>query len=283
MDKYKLIDNENTDNSENNDTTENNMIINKLYSNDNIPEKQDPKPEYIAISKFKDAEESEKYIKEMHELADKNELKNNLIVIGLAMFVIVVIVFSLIMNTNFAKNKADAPKNGVVATTPNGNDVKSSETSPTVAVNASSKFYEFLDVEENRVSVLDKAIQLNNGSKKGITVYLLSEILRSNAYDIPSTTSSVNELVTALTSLDFKKNTDFTKLEKGDICFTIDLPGKPGTPSHAYIFMGWVEEGKTDYANICDGQVEDFGNILHKRNVAITINQRDQFSFFLEK
>jgi hypothetical protein len=289
MDKYKLIDNENTDSNEKNDNTDNNMIINKLYSNDNIPENQNPKPEYIGVTKFKNAEESEKYIKEMHELADKNEFKNNLVVIGLAIFVVVVIVFSIIMNTSFTKNKTDVSKSQVVtknpddATSTEGNAVNPSETSPDVSTGISSTIYEYLNVEGNRASVLKKAIDLNNGNQKGITVYLLSEILRANTFDIPARTSSVKELLTVLTSMDFKKNTDFTQLEKGDICFTIDMPGKPGTPSHAYIFMGWVEEGKTDYANICDGQVEEFGNILHKRNLSISTTQKDQFSFFLKK
>lgn len=289
MDKYKLIDNENKNNSEKTDNVENNMIINKMYSNDNIPEKQNSKPEYVGVTKFKDAEESEKYIKEMHELADKNEFKNNLVVILLALFVIVVIVFSIIMNTTFTKDKADSSKSNAITKNPNdvtatnGNAVVPSETIPDVSVQAPNNLYEYLDIEENRVSVLKKAVDLNNGSKRGITVYLLSEILRSNTYDIPERTSSVKELLTALTSMDFKKNTDFTQLEKGDICFTTDMPDSPGTPSHAYIFMGWVEDGKTDYANICDGQVEEFGNILHKRNISIATAQKDQFSFFLKK
>jgi hypothetical protein len=289
MDKYKLVDNENKDNIEKNDNAENNKIINKLYSNVNIPEKQTPKPKYIGVTKFKDTEESEKYIKEMHDLADKNELKNNLVVTGLAIFVIVVIAFSIIMNTSLAKNITDVSKNEVVTKTPNdttsseGNVVSPSETSPDILNQTSSKLYEYLNVEENRVSVLKKAVKLNNGNQKGITVYLLSEILRANTYAIPDKTSSVKELLTELTSMGFKKNTDFTQLEKGDICFTIDMPDSPGTPSHAYIFMGWVEDGKTDYANICDGQVEEFGNILHKRNVSIATAQKDKFSFFLKK
>jgi hypothetical protein len=289
MDKYKLIDNENKDNIEKNDNAENNKIINKLYSNVNIPEKQTPKPEYIGVTKLKNVEESEKYIKEMHDLADKNEFKNNLVVTGLAIFVIVVIAFSIIMNTSFAKNITDVSKNEVVTKIPNdttsseGNVVSPSEASPDVSNQISSKLYEYLDVEENRVSVLKKAVELNNGNQKGITVYLLSEILRTNTYAIPEKTSSVKELLTALTSMGFKKNTDFTQLEKGDICFTTDMPDNPGTPSHSYIFMGWIEDGKTDYANICDGQVEEFGNILHKRNLSIATAQKDQFSFFLKK
>ena len=111
----------------------------------------------------------------------------------------------------------------------------------------------------------------------------MSEILRSNSFAIPVGTSTVKQLLTELTSMDWKKNTDFTKLEKGDICFTTDMPKKPGVPSHAYVFMGWVEDGKTDYANICDGQIQANGDILHKRNVSISVAGKDKFSFFLRK
>ena len=82
--------------------------------------------------------------------------------------------------------------------------------------------------------------------------------------------------------MDFKKNTDFTELEQGDICFTTDVAKKPGVPSHAYVFMGWVEDGKTDYANVCDGQIQEYGNILHKRNISLSVSEKDKFSFFLE-
>jgi len=61
------------------------------------------------------------------------------------------------------------------------------------------------------------------------------------------------------------------------------MPDKPGVPSHVYVFMGWVEDGKTDYAYVCDGQVEEYGTILHKRNISIATAQKDKFSFFLRK
>ena len=61
------------------------------------------------------------------------------------------------------------------------------------------------------------------------------------------------------------------------------MPENPGVPGHSYVFMGWVEDGKTDYAYVCDGQVEEFGNILHKRNISISTAEKDKFSFFLRK
>ena len=83
--------------------------------------------------------------------------------------------------------------------------------------------------------------------------------------------------------MDWKKDTDLSQLEKGDLCFTTDMPKKVGVPSHAYVFMGWVEDGKTDCAYVCDGQIEEYGNILHKRNISISTEQKDKFSFFLRK
>ena len=280
MDNKKLIDNDSNENSE---------IINKLYSNDNISEKYSAKTEYIASPRIKDEKESERYIKEMHELADRNELRNNAIVICLGLFIASIVVFSLFMNSSFMKTKAEVAENGAVAknttteSASKGDEVNPSETSSEVSNQSPNKIYEYLNVEGNRTSALEKAVTLNKGSKKGVTVYLLSEILRANSYDIPDSTSSVKGLITELTTMGFVKNTDITELEKGDICFTTDMPDSPGVPSHAYIFMGWTEEGKTDYANICDGQVEEYGSILHKRNLFIATSQKDKFSFFLRK
>jgi len=246
--------------------------INNLYSNNNS-EKNNTKSSEMA--QLKDHGESQKYIKEMHELADKNEFRNNIIVFGLFLVIGALIIFSILMNTSFMKPKTDVVTNKVVT--------KSTDASAINPITSQEKIYEYLDIEANRTSILKKAIELNKGSKTGVTVYLLSEILRSNGLDIPVDTSTVKELVTDLTSKDWKKNTDFTKLEKGDICFTTDVAKKPGVPSQSYIFMGWVEDGKTEYANVCDGQVQEFGNILHKRNISITIAEKDKFNFFLRK
>lgn len=268
---------------------ENNEIINNLYSNNNILKKHNSKIEHSGMAKLKDDGESEKYIKEMHELADKNEFRNNIVVLGLGIVIVSVVIFSILMNTSFMKPKTDVAKSEVVSkstvnsTSVQDDTIKSVETSQDVSTKTQNKIYEYLNIEANRTSVLKSAVDLNNGSQKGITVYLLSEILRSNGSAIPVDTSNVEQLMKALTSMGWKKNTDFNQLEKGDICFTTDMPEKPGIPSHAYVFMGWLEDGKTDYATICDGQVEDYGNIIHKRNISITTEQKDKFNFFLRK
>jgi len=262
--------------SKDNETNkENSDIINTLYSTNKASEKQSSKTEYNEKNKLNHTGESQKYIKEMHDLADKNEFKNNIIVLVLFIVIISIIVFSILMNTSFMKPKTNIPPNKIVT--------KSSTESTIKPILSQQKIYGYLNVEENRTSVLKKAMELNKGSKTGVTVYLLSEILRSNGFAITDSTSTVKQLVTDLTSMEWKKNTDFTKLEKGDICFTTDVPKKPGVPSHTYVFMGWVEDGKTDYANIIDGQVQEYGNILHKRNISISVSEKDKFSFFLRK
>lgn len=268
---------------------ENSEIINKLYSNNSVSEKPNSKIEHNGITKLRDDGESEKYIKEMHELADKNELKNNVVVLGLGIVIISVIMFSILMNTSFMKPKTDLaesgviPKNTVDISSTENSALKPVETSQDASEKTSNKIFEYLNVEANRTSALKNAVDLNKGSKKGVTVYLLSEILRSNNIAIPTNTSNVEQLMNGLTSLGWEKNSDFTKLEKGDICFTTDMPEKPGVPSHTYIFMGWVEDGKTDYAFVCDGQVEEYGDTLHKRNISIPTSEKDKFSFFLRK
>lgn len=266
---------------------ENSEIINKLYSNKSISEKHSSKIEQKVIAKLRNDGESEKYIKEMHELADKNEFKNNVVVLGLGIVIVSVIMFSILMNTSFMKPKTDLANSGVVtkntidSSSTENNSIAPPETSQDAPKETPNKIFEYLDVEANRSLALKNAVDLNKGSQKGVTVYLLSEILRSNNIAIPDSTSNVEQLMKDLTSFDWEKNTDFTKLEKGDICFTTDMPEKPGVPSHAYIFMGWVEDGKTDYAYVCDGQVEEYGDTLHKRNISISTAEKDKFSFFL--
>ncbi|MGH4122423.1 MAG: hypothetical protein ACREV6_05785 [Clostridium sp.] len=246
--------------------------INSLYSNNNLEKHKTKSSE---PTQLKDHAEGQKYIKEMHELADKNEFKNNAIVLGLFIVIAAIIVFSILMNTSFMKPKTDVVAKKTVTKSTVDSDVKT--------VTSQKKIYDYLDVEANRTSMLKKAVGLNKGSKTGVTVYLLSEILRSNDIAIPVDTSTVKQLATDLTSMGFKKNTDVTKLEKGDICFTTDVANKPGVPSHAYVFMGWVANDKTDYGNICDGQVQEYNNILHKRNISILVDEKDKFSFFLRK
>ena len=259
---------------------ENSELIDELYSNKQKSKKDVLKMKSNEITKLKEDEESEKYIKEMHELADKNEFKNNVVVLGLGIVIVSVIIFSVLMNTSFMK-----PKQDVVVSTPVSKTTTQTapvETKVAQPIITSTKIFEYLNIEANRTTLLKKAVELNGGSKNGLTVHLLSEILRTNDVAINANTNTVEKLMNSLTAMSWKKNNDATKLQKGDICFTTDMPGKSGVPSHAYIFMGWVTEGKTDYAYICDGQMEEFNNILHKRNLSVTTTTKDKFAFFLK-
>lgn len=52
--------------------------------------------------------------------------------------------------------------------------------------------------------------------------------------------------------------------------------------------MSWAEEGKYDYAYVCDNQAKDYrGKIYHIRNIKKTENinnyQKEPFSFFMYK
>ncbi|MGH4052981.1 MAG: hypothetical protein ACREVX_16920 [Clostridium sp.] len=271
LSKDELLSKENNKNSE---------LIDKLYSNKQKSEKEVLKNKSNEVTKLENNEESEKYTKEMHELADKNEFKNNVVVLGLGLVVVSVIIFSILMNTSFMNpKKAVVVSKPVTKTTPKNEPAK---TKVVQTIVTSTKIFKYLDVEANRTTLLKKAVELNGGSQTGLTVHLLSEILRTNDIAIATNTTTVEKLMNSLTSMNWKKNTDATKLQKGDICFTTDMPGKTGVPSHAYVFMGWVKEGKTDYAYIVDGQVEEFNNILHKRNLTITTTTKDKFSFFLK-
>jgi len=242
------------------------------------------KIEYNGTSKVKDDGESEKYTNEMYKLADKNQSMHKKVGFSLGLIVVAVLVLSILINTPLMKpksyvatQKADT-KTAIVNPTTETKPAK-----PVEPVETQAKIYEYLNIEANRTSILAKSVALNKGSQKGVTVYLLSEILRSNDVAIPANTSSVDVLMKNLISMGWKKNTDLSKLEKGDICFTTDMPDRAGVPSHTYVFMDWVTPGKTDYGNICDGQLEGTTDILHKRNVSVTTTQKDKFSFFLRK
>lgn len=253
-------------------------------TNETNSEEQNYKIESFGTPKLGDTEESKKYINEMHNFADKNEFMNKVLGIGIGVAVISIIIFSIIMNTISMKTTSVKPSPDVAANKIVINPTVDSPPAKIEPVKTQQTIYEYLNIEANRTDVLKKAVALNKGSTKSITVYLLSETLRTKALAIPTDTSNIEQLMKVLISLDWKKNTDLAQLEKGDICFTTDLPEKPGVPGHAYVFMGWVTEGKTDYGYICDGQVDQYGgNILHNRNISISVGDKDKFSFFLRK
>lgn len=149
--------------------------------------------------------------------------------------------------------------------------------------------YNSMQIKENRVKAYNNAIYLNNGDSSNTCVYFLAEVLRMNEEKIPKDVCNTTELLGIMNKEGWKVEKDYKKLKPGDICFTTDENlNKNGTPTHVYIFMSWVEEGKYDYAYICDNQAKDYkGKIYHTRNIKnisnIKNSQKEPFSFFMHK
>ncbi|MCY6483095.1 hypothetical protein OW763_01840 [Clostridium aestuarii] len=228
-------------------------------------------------------EKTKEYIKEMHELEDKNEFRSNIALASIAIPIILVIALSVIQVARvpfrvMASSNKIEQNSKLACSQPPEDTVVTSDMK-----NFNTKTYSYLNEYTNRTDSLNKAISLNNGSRKGVNAYLISQILRNNGLDISESTSNTQKLMKSLETLGWEKIYDYSKLEEGDICFTTDLKGKSGSPSHSYIFMGWVENDKTDYAFVCDGQVSEYGSTLHKRNIDFVEKSKDKFNFFMRK
>jgi len=152
-----------------------------------------------------------------------------------------------------------------------------------------NNLYKFLANNENRKTVYAAAVSLNYGSSDNTCVYFTCEVLRRTGCKIPKYVANTSQLLNKLQNDDWKKCYDYKELLPGDICFTTDpWLNKNGTPTHTYIFMGWVTEGNYDYAYVCDNQPKDYGgNIYHKRNITRKVKEngktKEPFSFFMHK
>lgn len=245
-----------------------------------------------SYSNLETSEETKKYIKEMQEMEDKNEKKNNLIFTSLAIPLILIAAFMIKQVTsvsiNLVKNSSNVQQSkNIVSNSQPTEDTISTENKDaakqasinTEALN--TRVYTYLNNKANRTTSLNEAKALNHGSDKGLSTIFITEILRNNNYDISKSVINTKSLVSELEKNGWKKNTDYKKLEKGDIVFT--TASKSNSPTHVYIFMGWVKEGKTDYANICDSQISEYSDTLHKRNIDFSTPKKDKFNFFMRK
>ncbi|MDU6878220.1 hypothetical protein ACQX0N_01620 [Clostridium tepidum] len=228
-----------------------------------------------------DEENQEKYIEEMHEMADKAAKKNNLIfgavVIPIVIVCILVVKQMVSFSFNLVKDDSSNKNNGTEITN-NVNKKNVSKKTEEIALN--KKIAKYIQDKNNREKSFKEAVSINKGSEKGVSVIFISQLYRNNGYDIPKNTISTKGLLEELKKKNWTKETDYTKLQKGDICFT--TVDSAGSPSHAYIFMGWVKEGKTDYAYVCDGQTSDYDDTLHKRNLSISTSKKDKIAFFMK-
>jgi hypothetical protein len=152
-----------------------------------------------------------------------------------------------------------------------------------------SDIYDLLKNSTSRLQIYNNAIALNNGDSANTCVYFISEILRQTGFNVPKSVCNTTELVSLLKKEKLTIIKDYTQLKPGDICFTTDSNLNPnGTPTHTYVFMGWVKKGKYDFAYICDNQAKDYENkIYHVRNISINYKidgkSKDPFSFFMRK
>ncbi|MDP4143697.1 MAG: hypothetical protein Q8936_04340 [Bacillota bacterium] len=154
--------------------------------------------------------------------------------------------------------------------------------------------YNYLNNKENCISVFNNAVKMNDGDVHDTCVFFLSEALRKVNINIPKSIcftgryrgSMKNEQSVIKYLLDNGWKIDYNPkhLLPGDICFSIDKPGKDGGyPTHVYTFMGWSEEGSTDTAYIVDNQGYKFGgNNYHVRNITKK-GPNDPFHFFMYK
>lgn len=167
------------------------------------------------------------------------------------------------------------------------NSSKKNETSSNSDI--STSIYEYIKNANNQQKVFTKAVILNDNRPQNTCVYFVSEILRGININVPTDICNTNQLINYLTKTGWKKDTDYSKLKKGDLCFTTDGMLNPnGTPTHTYIFMGWKQQGNFDYAYVCDNQAKEYnGQYFHLRNISITdkINNtiKEPFSFFMHK
>lgn len=252
-------------------------------------------------SSLESSEETKKYIKEMYAMSEKNAKNGNIIFVafGIPLLIIFALtitqMFSFSINLVQAKSKSsqveivsNIPVTTKTESTGNTSTDNKETVSPTNSTSndistdkLNTKIEAYLKENENRKASLDKAIALNNGSEKGLATMFIAQILRDNGYDIPQTVINTKGLVSKLEEDGWEKVTDFNELEKGDICFTVKAPS--GAPSHTYIFMGWVTEGKTDNGYIVDNQVSEYNDTYHERNISVSSPKKDKFDFFMRK
>lgn len=149
------------------------------------------------------------------------------------------------------------------------------------------QLYQYMLQEENQVEVFNTAVGLNGGKTQNTCVYFVSEALRRNDVPVSEATCNTSQLISVLKERRWKKDKNYKNLKPGDIVFTTDAAGnKNGIPTHAYIFMGWVDQGSYDYAYICDNQANNYeGKIYHIRNIKksdeIDGAVKEAFSFFM--
>jgi hypothetical protein len=205
--------------------------------------------------------------------------------------IIFIIAASLIVYEKLTDNYKNVSRQNIIEKNYNHLKIENNQVSIDESINYQDlreKIYNFLKIEKNQAKVFNRAIALNEGTSANACVYFVSEVLRKNNIEVSEETCNTDQILSILQEKGWKKEYDYKKLKPGDLCFTTDASGdKYGSPTHAYIFMGWVNEYNYDYAYICDNQAKDYSNkVYHIRNIKYTVNQdgltKDAFSFFMK-
>lgn len=158
--------------------------------------------------------------------------------------------------------------------------VKSISNSMRTQSQLQTDLYNYMMNKDNRDSVMNRAIELHNGDLSNNCVYFSSEAMRRvGLSDLPESVCNTSTLTNKLKSYGWNLDYDLSKLLPGDICFTTSIDGSG--PSHAYIFMKWVDPNSFHYGYICDNQGDEYGNSYHKRNIDFATESKEALSYFL--
>lgn len=142
-----------------------------------------------------------------------------------------------------------------------------------------TNLYNYLMNYSNRQSVLERAIELHDGSTSNNCVFFASEALRRVGIDVPTSVANTLTLTSVLKNFGWKICYDLSLLLPGDICFTTNYGDGP---THTYTFMKWADPKSFDYGYICDNQGYDYdGDPYHIRNIDFATEQKDALSYFM--
>lgn len=196
-------------------------------------------------------------------------------------------------NNNSSNNSQDNNQNNSIsnvnsngASNENSNNETSTTNNETIDLEPHSTLHktlhDYLMNEDNRQSVMKRAIELHGGELSNNCVYFASEALRRSGIDnLPESVCNTVQLTNKLKGMGWSTSTDFSNLRPGDICFTKSYGWGP---THTFVFMKWVNPGKYDYAYICDNQGNEYDNqIYHKRNVNFATETKDPTVYFMYK
>lgn len=237
-------------------------------------------------SKYKDRinndVEEKQLIKKMQEMEDKNDKRNNIIMI--VTFVVIGIILLWILIKTFSTPIASLI--GKSTNKPLDTNSKPITEKPVVEEPkkevAENSIYTYCLAKENMDKVYNNSVAINNNDNKGITAIFIAEILRQNGIPVPTTVNNTKALAESLQVLGWQMYDKPDQMQKGDVVFTTHLSNMPGYPSHVYIFLNWVQEGVYTDAYICDSLREfNNGEWVHKRNVTYETENQQKMIFYM--